>query len=460
MAYNPFKRAANNEISDVSVVFDGKAPTTSAGIDINHRRVSRWGWWVLALGFGGFMLWAGLAPLDQGVPANGQVVVIGNRKTVQNLSVGMIEAILVKDGDEVKNGDLLVRLDPTTARSQYEMARSQWFVAKAAEARLLAEAANRPAIVFPDELLQAGSDPRAISAMDVHKQLFQSRRSGLEAEVGVLKSTLAGLQSYAKGLEESKSAKEAQLKLLLEEIKGLRELADDGYLPRNRLSEQERLLAQLNGAIAEDFGNLGRTRQTIAETRLRIVARQQEYGREVESGLSEVQKEATSLDSRLRGLAFDLTHTEIRSPADGIVVGLAVHTVGGVLSPGLPLMDIVPKNEPLRIDVQIPSTMIDKVRVGSPVDITFPAFNQRTTPQIPGTFTLVAADATNDREGKIPPFYRGQVSVTEEGMRKLHAHEIKAGMPAEVFIKTGERTLLNYLFKPLADRMRSAMTEE
>ncbi|HNI74121.1 MAG TPA: HlyD family type I secretion periplasmic adaptor subunit, partial [Accumulibacter sp.] len=454
MAYNPFKRAAKKEISDISAFFDDKPlATTPVEIDINHRRVSRLGWWVLALGFGGFMLWAGLAPLDQGVPANGQVVVTGNRKTVQNLAVGKIEAILVKDGDEVKSGELLVRLDSTAARSQYEMARSQWFVVKAVEARLLAEAANRPTIVFSDELMQSASDPRALSAMEVQKQLFQTRRAGIEAEIGVLKNTLAGLQSYSQGLEESKSAKETQAKLLREELKGQRELADEGYLPRNRLSEQERLLAQLNGAIAEDLGNLGRTRQTIAETKLRIVARQQEYGRDVENGLSDAQKEVTTLDSRLRGLAYDLAHTEIRSPADGVVVGLAIHTVGGVLSPGSPLMDIVPKNEPLQIDVQIPATMIDKVRVGSPVDITFPAFNQKTTPQIPGLFTLVAADVTNDREGKIPPFYRGQVSVTAEGMRKLQTHEIKAGMPAEVFIKTGERTLLNYLFKPLADRM-------
>lgn len=456
---NLFKRQSDSDIVDVTEVFGKDRQTASAAIDINHGRVSRFGWLVLALGFGGFILWAGFAPLDQGVPASGQVVVTGNRKTVQNLAIGMVEAIQIKDGDEVKTGDVLVRLNPATARSQYEAARSQWFVVKAAEARLLAEAANQPVIVFPDEL-QKSSDPRAISAINVQSQLFLARRSGIEAEISVLKNSLAGLQSYAKGLEQSKSAKETQLNLLLEEIKGLRDLANDGYLPRNRLSEQERLLAQLNGNIAEDLGNLGRTRQSIAETQQRIVARQQEYSRDVENALSDAQKEATSLDSRLQGLAFDLEHTEIRSPADGIVVNLAIHTVGGVLSPGSPLMDVVPKNEPLRIDVQVPTTMIDKVRVGSPVDITFPAFNQKTTPQIPGIFTLVAADSTIDRESKVPPFYRGQVSVTEEGMHKLKTHEIKAGMPAEVFIKTGERTLLNYLFKPLADRMRSALTEE
>ncbi|HRD90119.1 MAG TPA: HlyD family type I secretion periplasmic adaptor subunit [Accumulibacter sp.] len=459
------KKASDADITDVGEVGeaggigDGGGPRAT-GVDIDHGRASRFGWLVLAIGFGGFMLWAALAPLDQGVPAGGQVVVTGNRKTVQNLGAGKVEAILVKDGDEVESGQVLVRLDPTMASSQYEVARSQWFVAKATEARLLAEAQGKSEIVFADELLQARDDPRAASAMAVQTQLLRSRQAALQAELGAMRSMLAGLQSSAKGLEATRRAKEEQSRLLLDELKGLRDLAAEGYLPRNRLSEQERLQAQLGGAISEDIGNLGRTQQSIAEVRMRMSARQQDYDKDVESGLAEAQKEVTSLDSRLAGLAFELANTDIRAPAEGIVVGLSVHTIGGVLAPGTPLMDVVPKNEPLRIEVQIPTTLIDKVRVGAPVDITFPAFNQRTTPQIPGDFVQVAADATTDPQGKVPPFYRGQVVVTEDGMKKLKSHEIKAGMPAEVFIRTGERTMLNYLFKPFLDRMKTALTEE
>lgn len=449
-----------DDITDVKELTIGQGSAASPPIDINFRRVARLGWLVLAAGLGGFLLWAGIAPLDQGVPASGQVVVSGNRKTVQNLGPGKVEAIVVKDGDEVATGDVVVRLDPTQARSQHEMARSQWFVAKAAEARLLADMQGRSEISFPEDLLRAQDDPRAASAMAVQTHLLRSRQAGLQAELSALKNTLAGLQSSAKGIDAARRAKEEQLRLLLEELQGLRDLAAEGYLPRNRLSEQERLLAQLGGAISEDLGNLGRTQQTIAETRMRIVAREQDYRKEVETALAETQKEARSLESRLEGLAFDLANTDIRSPANGIVVGLNVHTIGGVLPAATPLMDVVPKNEPLRIDVQIPTHLIDKVRIGLPVEITFPAFNQRTTPQIPGEFSQVAADATNDPQGKVPPHYRGQVVVTAAGMKKLVTHDIKPGMPAEVFIKTGERTMLNYLFKPLADRMRSALTEE
>ncbi|WP_374683720.1 biotin/lipoyl-binding protein, partial [Accumulibacter sp.] len=290
MANNLFEgaKAGDSEITEVSDLSARPAKAGASGVDINHHRVSRIGWVVLILGFGGFMVWAALAPLDQGVPASGQVVVTGNRKTVQNLGPGMVEAILVKDGDEVKKGDVLLRLDPTTARSLHQVTHSQWLVAKATEARLLADVEGQSEIVFPAELLKSRDDSRAASAMAVQTQLLRSRQAGLQAELGAMQNTLAGLQSYAKGLEATRRSKEEQARLLREELKGLRELAAEGYLPRNRLSEQERLLAQLNGAISEDLGNLGRAQQSIGETRMRMVARQQEYHKEVESALAEV----------------------------------------------------------------------------------------------------------------------------------------------------------------------------
>ena len=431
-----------------------------ADLPMDTGHPMRVGLWVLGLGFGGFLLWAALAPLDQGVPTSGQVVVTGNRKTVQNLAPGMVDAILIKDGDEVKEGDVLLRLDPTQARSQYEVARAQWLVAKAVEARLLADVQGRSEITFPDDLLKDKDDPRAASAMAIQTQLLRSRRAALQAELGAMENTLAGLQSSATGLEATRRAKEQQSKLLLEELKGLREMAAEGYLPRNRLSEQERLLAQLGGAISEDLGNLGRTQRSIGEIRMRMLARQQDYHKEVENGLAEVQKEVSALDSRLKGLAFELANTEVRAPKEGIIVGLKVHTIGGVLASGTPLMEVVPKSEPLRIDVMIPTTLIDKVKPGLPVDIIFPAFNQKVTPNIPGELGQVAADATTDPQGRMPPYYLGQVVVTPEGMKKLTTHEIKPGMPAEVIIKTGERTLLNYIVKPLLDRAKPALTEE
>lgn len=428
-------------------------------IDINHARPSRLGWLLLLLGFGGFALWAALAPLDQGVPTSGQVVVTGNRKTVQNLAVGKVQEILVKDGDKVAGGQPLIKLDSTSAQSQLEIARGQWIVARAVEARLIAEALGRPGIDFSPELLTVRGDARAARAIELQSQLFVSRRAALEAELAAMRNSISGIRASMQGLEAAREAKQQQVALLGAELERLRGLAKDGYLAANRVSEQDRLLAELSGALSGDIANLARLRQGIGETEMRMLARQKDFRKEVESQLTDVQREVASLESRIKALEFELVNTVIASPADGVVVGLKVHTVGAVLPAASPLMEIVPENEPLRVEILIPTTLIDKVRPGMPVEILFPAFNQRTTPQIPGELEQVSADALYNEQMK-SSFYTGHVVVTADGMVKLHANEIRPGMPAEVFINTGERTMLNYLFKPLLDRTRTALTEE
>jgi protease secretion system membrane fusion protein len=274
----------------------------------------------------------------------------------------------------------------------------------------------------------------------------------------VLRENIRGLEAQAAGIEAASRSRRDQARLLTEEIERQRDLVKDGFLARNRLSEQERALAAVNGAIAEDAGNLGRTRQQIAELRARMLAREQEFRKEVESQLTDVQRDAAALVSRLQALQFELDNTEIRSPADGVVVGLAVHTVGGVVAAGAPLMEIVPADEPLKIEAQIATHLIDKVKPGLDVDILFPAFNQATTPHVPGRLVQVSADVLVEPKQGVP-YFKAVVEVTPEGMKQLRQHQIRAGMPAEVFVRTGERTLLNYLLKPLLDRMRGALTE-
>jgi protease secretion system membrane fusion protein len=260
------------------------------------------------------------------------------------------------------------------------------------------------------------------------------------------------------GLEQASLARREQARLLGEEIERQRDLVKDGFLARNRLSEQERSLAAVTGAIAEDAGNIGRARQQIAELRARMLAREQEFRREVESQLTDVQRDAASLVSRLQALEFELANMEIRSPADGVVVGLAVHTVGGVVNAGTPMMEVVPADEPLTIDAQVAPHLIDKVRPGLDVDILFPAFNQSTTPHIPGRVVHVSADVLVEPKQGLP-YFKASVEVTPDGMKLLRHHQIRAGMPAEVFVRTGERTMLNYLLKPLTDRLNRALTE-
>lgn len=427
-------------------------------IDLNDARPRRWGWLLVVAGFGGFMAWAATAPLDAGVPSPGTVVVSGNRKAVQPLVGGKIAELAVRDGDAVKAGQVLVRFDGTQARSQFDMARGQWFSTSAVEARLIAERTGRAQIQFPEPLKKETADPRAVSAMALQTELFATRRRSLESDINVLRESIRGLEAQQQGIEESSRARREQARLLTEEIERQRDLVKDGFLARNRLSEQERALAAVTGAIAEDAGNLGRTRQQIAELRARMVSREQDFRKDIESQLTDVQRDASSLASRLQALEFELVNTEIKSPADGIVVGMAVHTVGGVVPAGAPMMEIVPDDEPLKIEAQVAPHLIDKVKPGLDVDILFPAFNQATTPHIPGRVLQVSADVLVEPKQGIP-YFKATVEVTPEGMKQLRHHQIRAGMPAEVFVRTGERTMLNYLLKPLADRLNRALTE-
>jgi len=430
----------------------------SAVVDMDNERAQRWGWALLVIGFGGFLAWALLAPLDAGITAAGTVVVSGNRKAVQPLVPGKIVAILAKDGDRVAAGQLLVRFDDTQSRSQLDVAKGQWFTSLATEARLTAERTGSGAPEFSLVLKNESADPRALAAMLLQGQLFSTRRKSLSTELAAMKEHMRGLELQMQGTEASMRAKEDQLGVLREQLKNLRNLADDGFMPRIRVQDQERTISAMSGAIAEDTGSIGRSRQSIAEIKIRMVSREQDVRKEVESQLSDIQRDASSLSSRLQGLQFDVLNTEVKSPASGLVMGVAVHTIGGVVAAGTPMMEIVPRDEVLKIEAQIPPHLIDKIKPGLPVDILFTAFDQASTPKIAGNLTQVSADVLMDPKTNLP-FFKASIDVTPEGMVKLKTNEIRAGMPAEIFVRSGERTAMNYLLKPLLDRVRRSMTE-
>jgi len=345
------------------------------------------------------------------------------------------------------------------ARAQLETARGQWIIARAVEARLSAERETGDALVFPADLTAIASEPQARQAIALQTRLFETRRTSLRTELSAIDESMAGLQAQIRGTEASRAAREEQLRLLREELRNQRDLATDGYLPRNRVSEQERLQAQLTGQIAEDGAVIARARSGIGELRMRAVGRQNEYRQQAETQLTEVQKEVGALSNRIQALQFDLRNTELRAPASGTVVSLNVFTPGGVIQAGAPMMDILPQGEPLRVEASLPPQFVDKVRPGLDVEVLFPAFNQRTTPNIKAKVKSISADALTDQRSGMT-YYRTIVEVTPEGTRQLRDHEIKAGMQAEVFIRTGERSAMNYLFKPLQDRIRAAMTED
>jgi protease secretion system membrane fusion protein len=422
---------------------------------------ARVGWLIVLVGVIGFLIWASLAPLDKGVPLQGVVIKEGNRKTIQYSQVGTIKDILVKDGDVVKAGQVLVRMNDIVVKSAEDVSRAQYFSARAAEARLQAELKGQSALTFPAELKEYKDEPRVMENIALQTQLLQARQSALRNELAAAEENAAGLTAQAQGLEESRDAKKQQAAILKEQLENNRELAKDGYIPRSRMLDLERTYAQVNGAISEDIGNIARARRQVAELKLRSAQRTQEYQKEVRSQLSDIQKEAEALQSRIVAQSFETGNVEVRSPVDGVVVGSTVFTKGGVVGAGARLMDIVPADDALAVEGQLPVNMVDRVHAGLPVELMFSAFNSNRTPHIPGTIVNIAADRTVD-EKTGQAYYKVRAKVSPEGLKLVQQKhmDIVPGMPVEVFVKTGERTMMNYLLKPVLDRSKSALSED
>lgn len=437
---------------------DDASPLT---VNTDTRGYSRLGWIVVLVGMIGFLAWAALAPLDKGVPMSGAVARESNRKAVQHLSGGTVDEILVRDGQAVKAGQVLVRMNAVQAGAQAEITRVQYFSARAAEARLVAERDGLAALRFPAALEAAKSDPRVGAAVLSQGQLFASRRAALHSELAALDESVAGIRSQLAGVEASRASKQAQLAILAEQIVNLRALAADGYVARSRLLDLERAHAQTAGALSEDGGSIGRAQRQIAELGLKRSQRLQEFQREVRTQLAEVQKEADALGSKMGADQFLLHNVDLRSPVDGVVLGLNVFAKGAVVAPGFKLMDVVPTGDALVVEGRLPVNLVDKVHAGLPVELIFSAFNASSTPHIPGEVVTVSADRMQDeRTGE--PYYKVSARVTARGLELMAARrmQVRPGMPVELFVKTGERTMLNYLFKPLLDRAHSALTED
>jgi protease secretion system membrane fusion protein len=429
-------------------------------VDIDLHSPLRWGLAVLLIGFGGFVYWSAFAPLDAGIPADATVHVAGNRKTIQHLEGGTIEEILVREGDKVSAGQVLLRLNRTRALAEQGVVSSQYITAKAIEARLLAERDNLSSVVNDPILAERfNEDPRFIEATTAQARLFQTRREAFHGEVAILVESQRGAETQLKGLAQVHANRGAQVGFMNRELTGVRELAKEGYLPRNRMLELERDASHLRAALSSDVVEVGRARNQVAELKLRILQRGQEYQKEVQSQLSDVQKEAAALGDRMAALDYTVRETDIRAPIDGYVQNLNVHTISGVVGPDTVLMELVPNAHAFLVHAKVPVQAIDKMTPGLDVEITFPAFNHAKTPNIPGKVLTVSADRLTDPETKMP-YYLAQVEVTADGVPMLGPNVIRPGMPASVLIRTGERTMLSYLLKPFLERLDKSFKEQ
>ncbi|MDC9592604.1 HlyD family type I secretion periplasmic adaptor subunit [Xenorhabdus sp. IM139775] len=427
-------------------------------LPLDANRYLRTGWLVIGIGILGFFIWAAFAPLDKGVASSGTVVVDGNRKTVQSPVNGIIRHIQVKEGEHVQAGQVLVQLSQVQVNAQIDSLKQQLYTTLATEARLLAEQQGQEEVVFPVRLNQA-SEPRVHDILALQKQLFLSRREMLRSDLAGMRQAEEGLDFQIKGLRAALVSKQQQQLSLKEQVTNLQPLTEEGYFPRNRYLELLRSQSELSGSIAEMTGKMGQLEKQRQETQQRVIQRQADYQREVRSQLADVQVLANELGNKLETAQFDRSQTAIIAPADGSVVGLTVFTQGGVVASGEKLMEILPTRGALEVEARLMVHLIDKVAVGQEVDLMFTAFNQNRTPKVAGKVMVISADRLLDERTR-EPYYQMRLRVTPAGMEKLAGLNIKPGMPVEVFVKTGSRSLLSYLFKPLMDRASTSLIEE
>jgi membrane fusion protein, protease secretion system len=423
--------------------------------------VARIGLTVLALGFGGFLLWAALAPLDEGVPTPGSVTIDTKRKTVQHLTGGIIKEVLVREGEIVKEGQVLIRLDESVSKANFETVRQRYLGFSAMKSRLLAEQSGASNIAFDSVVLQAAAiDPNMQQQVNTQQQLFAARKSALQADLQGLTETIAGYKAQLESTQEMLVQRNKQLTILREELASVRDLVRDGYAPKNRQQELERSVADVQSSIADLNGGSIRANRAMAEINQRMIARRSEYRKEIETQLAEASREVQSDAQRYTAQKEDLQRADVRAPASGQVVGLAVQTVGGVLQPGQKLMDIVPKQQELLLEAHIAPHLIDKVRTGLKADIRFNAFSHSPQLVVEGKVLSVSGDLISDPANPQMAHYLARLQVTPDGMRVLGIRQMQPGMPAEVVIKTGERSMLTYLLSPLLKRVAGAMKEE
>ena len=401
--------------------------------------------------FGG---WAAIAPLDGAAYAPGQVTVKTYKKAVQHLEGGLVGSILAQNGDVVEAGEALLEMDDTQSLAQLEIANSQLVALQAREARLLAERDELTSIAYPASLSGANATEEVASQTSI----FGARKASREGSIEVLQQRIGQLESKLVGLAALKDSKIALAASFADELEDTRSLLDEGFSDKARLRSVERNLASYQGEAADLSATIASTEVQIGETRLQILQLNREFQNEVVNELGEVQTRLKDSQERSAALQDIVSRTTVRAPVAGVINGMQVHTEGGVIGPGTIIAEIVPLTEELILEVQVSPLDIDRVYDGQEAMIRFSSFGNR-TPTIFGSLLSLSADAIQDPNTGMT-YYLARIEVSPEGMADLGDLELLPGMPAEVFIATGSRTLMQYLFKPFSNAMARSFIED
>ncbi len=432
----------------MSVEQEIKMPST------DDSKVIGFGLAIVFLLFGVFGGWAAFAPLAESSVAIGKISADLDKKTLQHLEGGVIESIHVKDGDEVKKGDLLLKLRDVHIKSQLDIFKTQYDDASALYARLVAQRDNKNSVVYPDELQNE-------SIKKEQNNIFYETKKSIEDEKIISQNRVVQLQNQIEGLNSLMEAKESRLASIKEEILEWEDLYRQKLVDKLKIRELSREQNSIEGDISQTASEIAKLSEAINETKNQQLLREKEFTKETLGELVKAKSMLFDLKSKIVSVEDTLLRTNIVAPIDGTVVGLSLHTVGGVVSPGRDILQIVPQDSKLIVVAQVQTSDVDKVKVGIMADIRFSAFNVKKAHVVEGRVVHVSADSFMDEKSGMP-YYEAKIEVTKNGEVQLvdYGFELVSGMPAEVMIKTSERTVLSYLVKPFTDMIARGFNEE
>lgn len=413
---------------------------------------------VLLFLVGGFAFWSVSARLDGAVVVPGTFTVESNRLTIQHLEGGIVSEILVGEGDSVEAGQALLRLDSTLDRASLGVVESQLFALKGRQARLLAESRGDKDIVFPPDLAARQNVPAVLAILTGEQHLFAARRVSRAGAAGLNRQRIRRFEEEIGGLQSQRASSRKEIAFIDEELIGLRRLYERGYATLPRLLALERQAERIRGEVARHDAGIARARNGIEELKLELLQSEQDFREAATTELRQIEPQIAELKERQVAAAQRLQRIEVVAPRDGVVVGLQVNTIGGVIAPGEAILDLLPSGEDLVVEARVPTQDVDRIARGQASRVRLSAFDQATTPELPGEVIAVSADSLTD-EVSGDRYYTARIRLGDKAAWSAAEIDLVPGMPAEIFIQTGSRTALSYFVKPLTDRLSRAFTE-
>ncbi|MFG1417057.1 HlyD family type I secretion periplasmic adaptor subunit [Xanthobacter sp. V0B-10] len=434
----------------------GAGPKPSA----DYRAFSRAGYALIAFTFLGLGGWASLSNIGSAVIAPGVVAVESMRQVVQHLEGGIIGQILVREGDDVTEGQVLFRLADTMPKANYDAALAQLCAALAMEARLLAERDGAKEVTFPPELSERSDRPAVLRSMIDQLTQFKDGRANFDSQIEILDGRIAQFNTEIEGLTQERRSAQQQLSFVEDELGSVRELERKGLVNKSRISQLEREKARLDGVVGRNIADSAKARGSISEIKMQIAQVRQQRVEDAGEQLLDVRQKISDLRERVRVAQSVLDRIDIRAPRGGTVQNInpRIYTVGAVVRPGDTMLEIVPNHEPLVVDAQVPVQDIDRLEKDSEVEVKFPSFHARSTPLVLGHLQSVSRDRLTN-EATHEPYFLARVAVADTDIPQDLKARLRPGMNAEVVFGTGERSVLSYLVRPFTDAMSHALTE-